>query len=87
MKTKHTKGPWKIKEGTIHNHVISGNGEYIAGVQDGINDIADAQLIAAAPELLEALKQLVSAHNSGDWRNIGTAKNYAKQAIAKAEGN
>ena len=41
---------------------------------------ADARLIAAAPDLLEALQMLLANPNSGLWANI------ARSAIAKATG-
>lgn len=53
---------------------------------------ANARLIAAAPELLEALKMLRDAiydtdfSDSGSVREINNALVFVKKAIAKAEG-
>lgn len=44
----------------------------------------NAQLIAAAPELLAALEQ-IAAHNGIDW-DWATTGNVARAAIAKATG-
>lgn len=46
---------------------------------------ANARLIAAAPELLEALKALLKLHDDGDYDGPDPAE-LALAAIAKAEG-
>jgi hypothetical protein len=43
---------------------------------------ADARLIAAAPDLLEALKEIVQRNEIQHWFNL----DQARAAIAKAEG-
>ena len=49
---------------------------------------ANARLIAAAPELLEALEDLIfQVQNNVPWIQIETAIKKGRQAIAKAEGN
>lgn len=57
----HTKGPWRAC-GTIYEHMncevrsgAKGEGQGLAQVWDGPNAFRDGQLMAAAPELLEAL--------------------------------
>lgn len=96
--SKHTPGPWRIFE-TDHGSKIIGIGsEDGAGVADagfglwgGDSDEAraNARLVAAAPELLEALKYLVM-HCKGLDRFEGNPINEAiragREAIAKAEG-
>lgn len=56
MKTSHTPGPWSIQGDKIINEETI---QYIADIRrDGEDDPeaqANARLIAAAPELLEAL--------------------------------
>ncbi len=50
-------------------------------------DHPDARLIAAAPELLEALKTLYAEeHRDDDDPILNEARNRARAAIAKAEG-
>lgn len=76
--TKHTPGPWKVK----HWYIIGPNGE----VDSDFNK-ANAQLIAAAPELYEACKKLLKAGESMDADQWYEAKVLGKQALAKAQGN
>lgn len=68
MKTKHTKGEWIRKEGTIINpnyDHTKGNIHEIAQCYTGWDEkntkeecLANAKLIAAAPELLESLNDM-----------------------------
>jgi hypothetical protein len=67
--SKHTPGPWKF---VIHNRVeIVGPKDssgwpmqvvYNCGMPDDATAIANARLIAAAPELLEALEYLADEY-------------------------
>jgi hypothetical protein len=64
MKTKHTKGEWTFenKENPAHSIVIS-TPKFplgIATVYGGHDGLANAKLIAAAPELLEALNEVLA---------------------------
>ena len=93
MTAKHTPGPWVADDNegfsqwSIWGRMApSGHGtpgRKVAVVDDcsGHSD-ADAQLIAAAPELLEALQFLITA--SGE--QLSTAFEQAQAAIAKATG-
>lgn len=90
-KVQHTPGPWEAEAENIYigpdrvyqqwGVIASNTGICTTGSRD-VSE-ANARLIAAAPELLEALKRAV-AHNESpndyDW--IGAAV----LAIAKAEG-
>ena len=93
---RHTEGPWVIvARGTDMNPswTVGTFDAYVAGTLGG-NDEANAHLIAAAPELLEALKALVGLANetidglghrySFDY-NSPLGKQ-ARAALAKAEG-
>lgn len=91
MTTKHTPGPWEVKESceplsTGWNDpkcLVLVNGELLADLSfmDDGSHSANAHLIAAAPELLEALKDIVNG--------VGRQEGYvvrAQRVIAKAEG-
>ena len=109
--TKHTPGPWSYDGHGINcaaelydmNAGIGFKGERIAKTclnydfnsPDRDRAIADSNLIAAAPELLEALRECVTddgAHcfNSNKAENMRARLNaissVARAAIAKAEG-
>ena len=67
METKHTPGPWKLIEqgdANMYGMVTAGNRWIINFQQNGElmseTELANARLMAAAPELLEAL---ISAKN------------------------
>lgn len=95
----HTPGPWMVRRfrtaGPVH--VMSECGRY---VMDGssqhssrIRNEADAKLIAAAPELLEALHRLqwlhhddVFVYGDDDEQRVNEALANARAAIAKAIG-
>lgn len=90
IKTQHTPGPWKATdidgyEQGFKNRVYSAIGSLVAHVDwyDNGWTPANARLIAAAPELLAALKSgmpWISDHAPTEiW-------NDAINAIAKAEG-
>jgi hypothetical protein len=85
---KHTPGPWRIVTSWYDYMVEGPNGEEIIW-QDGAYDTptiskADAYLMAAAPDLLEALRSITDA---ADEKRV-TEKHYeiARAAIAKATG-
>lgn len=93
---KHTSGPWKFSFESIDSEwaiVTTASGSIIANVNSDQRQKANARLIAAAPELLSALKGAASAisralpflpadteaHFSGEWLAE------IREAIAKAE--
>ena len=89
MEKKHTPGPWSADECRSGFAVYAyKSGEAVVQTEDDegrygtIANEANARLIAAAPELLDALR-LVLAHDGAltgaDWTAI-------RAAIAKAEG-
>lgn len=95
--SKHTPGPWewsnqyKSSDNSDTWSLIGADGYGILSCDGEANspqscNKADAQLIAAAPELLEALKMV-----SGYIRTMkGAGHEYTiavQEAIAKAEGN
>lgn len=96
--SKHTPGPWiattkpEQDNRVFFIHHDDGSGYIsplvIATIYSGGNENAvhDARLIAAVPELLEALKKLADAVDSGDvgGQSIGALNAY--RVIAKATG-
>ena len=95
MKTKHTPAPWEISKHATPDYapqygIYSGNND-LATVR-GDNAQADAHLIAAAPELLEALENalnVLAGIAAGDLKTIGRnspAIKQARAAIAKTKG-
>ena len=105
--TNHTPGPWTIAGVSLNpheGHVIesdSADGRTIAWTCNSLDnngeecisqeDIANARLIASAPELLQALENLVASienvdfsSHAGVYDQIPWAQ--AEAAIAKAKG-
>ena len=78
MSEKYTPGPWYIDV----IHVMSRSGKFVATVPGYRGHEANASLIAAAPELLEALEELLG------WQTLAPAEavEAARAAIAKAGG-
>ena len=91
--SKHTPGPWKANfaiSGSVY--IFGGDRNFVCVFnewRDEANQEANANLIAAAPDLLEALEELLSMcqrqedfHDDGDGRMFERAS----AAIAKARG-
>jgi len=102
---KHTPGPWRLAEGSVVDQTntvipISGIAQPHGYVPEDDVSWANARLIAAAPELLEALKSLVYVHPVFRNKPMGSdgsiarreqedqmrAEDEALAAIRKAEG-
>ena len=86
MQEQYTQGPWD--NSAPHEQTIKSNGKDIAIVScSNKNWKANARLIAAAPELLEALSELVAMNNCNYDRAImQKAFEKAQSAINKAKG-
>ena len=107
----HTKGPWTIVDdsGNIYGQrrfICSANGSNTkASMLDEVHNAenwANAHLITAAPDMYEALKRILAAHESKKnivfaigLRSVGIRQqaylcnhfaSKARAAIAKAEG-
>jgi len=86
--SKHTPGPWERVDCAVGYAVHPvGNTMGIFGrvCDDDRLTRGDADLIAAAPDLLAALKELLDAPIDGGMSTSDAIDN-ARAAIAKAEG-
>lgn len=82
MKTQHTPGPWIYCEKTLQVGKSSQNGYRLLA---NLCDRENLSLIAAAPELLEAL-EAVMALPANEPARIVLLLPQIKAAIAKAKG-
>lgn len=85
--TKHTPGPWTVytPPEMIHMRTIIVGPKYM--IQNVLPQ--DARLIAAAPELLEALESLLTINTSSVTPSLSLVSktlNEARNAINKARG-
>jgi hypothetical protein len=91
--TTHTPGNWKVHtEGEKTGILTENNVEHLATCY-GFRKEGNARLMAAAPELLEALKDAEfllrkAGLMAGPMRDsFNRSASDAREAIAKAEGN
>jgi len=91
--TKHTPGPWRLHEKThdrgLRPVVTSSRGGTIATCGGkSAHDIANARLIATAPELLSALEQGLAEWDASDGRVVtALTADLFRAVIAKAQGS
>jgi len=89
MKNQHTPGPWAASP---YMNITSRNGTVAKTEQMPGNDEAErkanAHLIAAAPDLLSALREMMSVFQDHEQYDEESAEvvSIARAAIAKAEG-
>jgi hypothetical protein len=100
MESKHTPGPWQIYkdrnridrypgiDGVTRTVIVFGVDGESNGVrgQNYEESLANAHLIAAAPELLDALELLVAWANIQDGSPSQYLRDAALAAINKAKG-
>jgi len=89
MKSNHTQGEWKKRKVNSYGKEWyeihwSKDGECVAEV---VHNEADADLFAAAPSMLEALKGLIKRIDESGIYQATQECFAAKEAISKAEGN
>ena len=89
MKTHtHTPGPWRYAPGEI---VYGPSGESVASCRFVTNfkdtNVANMRLVAAAPDLLAALKAMMNRYGDKSEHPFCDASISARAAIVKAEGN
>ena len=94
----HTQGPWKVLENARGNGricVTTANGAPVHAIlceidvrsigTDYLIRLANANLIAAAPDLLQVAQDFLLLAALHDWE--GAAIDFAKATVSKAEGN
>lgn len=97
MTSKHTPGPWIIKENFVVAEFPGASATFVAKplhvrIDNGAGDVskalANARLIAAAPELLEALKDLctLAGGYGASPDDLRRALSNAEAVVKKAEG-
>lgn len=97
METKHTPGPWtvaspdeiSVNAGTEGRVAILTNLRGALGMKgrrDPNEVIANARLIATAPELLEALQHAIDWLNAAGVAETMPVQQQARAALAKATG-
>ena len=99
--SKHTPGPWKVHyEGSGDFVVYSGDVEigtawsqhahFMGSGEAELSNEANAHLIAAAPEMFDALERIangdIGPSNANDQIIIQSIVNTARVAVAKAKG-
>lgn len=90
----HTPGPWTVdSNGPGHEVVLARGGRHaiaaVQGPEDHGENLANARLIAAAPELLIALRVLIATSEcscEGETCDSECTHVLARAAIDKAEG-
>jgi hypothetical protein len=93
---KHTPGPWTVyddsNDGKTNRIEIAARGKTVARIYQSVpeEDLPNARLIAAAPDLLEALKMAVSALERSDYIQMDgdsfDVVDVSRAAIARASG-
>ncbi len=82
--TKHTEGPWLVCGNQRNGHY-----DFVLPLADDRDFQANARLISAAPELLEACKNALNWimwNDTQGFRGYEDLKIELKRAINKAEG-
>ena len=82
---KHTAGPWIVNDTTV----MDATGISVCDVDGELSfdaDKANAQLIAAAPEMLEALKAIETLTDIDETHTDLLVNDIAEAVIAKATG-
>lgn len=106
MSEKHTEGPWKV--GPMGQYIFGPDTEMVADMENPDGSVcrmrgvggelpieANARLIAAAPELLEALESIADEIENCICEVdlvttdtlLGGFRDQARKAIAKAKGD
>jgi len=101
MMSKHTPGPWKAEQCDIYGDdstrwsVLTAEYQqdfFIASIENGApgdcldTEAANARLIAAAPDLLEACQAMLDGYEAGKSIPAFDVRELCRAAIAKVTG-
>jgi hypothetical protein len=86
-KPKHTPGPWKVlhRTNTFLKTIVTDTHDVNFQSIGDVSGAENAQLIAAAPEMLEALEHVLKQIQPSDDADVYLL-NSVKKVIAKAKG-
>lgn len=94
--SKHTPGPWEIKDGLVHvPHVTGHGGSYVYPTEaitrriktmTGKENNANARLIVASPKMLEALRLVLKCWDQGQPISAWGTLAKVEEAVAEAMG-
>ena len=88
----HSPGPWRVADGGFDDRVLDASNALVAGACDTADGKrhtgpwANARLIAAAPELLEACEEALAALTTDEGQGIPGPRSFLRQVIAQARG-
>jgi hypothetical protein len=90
MKAKYTAGPWTTGRSILDRWRIEEDNCDGKAIATGIANEANARLIAAAPDLLEALmaalERIPNEHDFDHTPSDDAVRDQARAAVAKATG-
>lgn len=89
MSTTHTSGDWQFDvEESGCRAIVAGGAEiaFTTGLSDDDEDLANARLMVAAPDMLAALENMIGGTKHAFWTGNKTDILIARAALAKARG-
>jgi len=86
----HTPGPWRLYRRAFNHAYVIESDDVLVARMVGVNDTvtANARLIAAAPDLLAALQDMLATHTARNvcgLERLTQVHQAARAAIAKAK--
>ena len=87
MEATHTPGPW-VLDAWASGWSLETNGKSVTSEPFDCSD-EDARIMAAAPELLDALRGLMNCHTGAAWQTTDVQRRWwlaADAAVKKATG-
>lgn len=86
MELKHSPAPWHLRDGINEGSLLLDDNYNVVALLSTEIKGEDANLIEAAPELLQVLQLIISYHDDGNVGLYYEDLALARKAIAKALG-